>query len=85
MISVLLLAVAAAVAFWPAAPQGSRMLSPKPADPQKPTIVRPEFRPAIDALAYVRGRLLATDLLDEQAKSAIDTLTLSLVAGSDKP
>jgi hypothetical protein len=32
-----------------------------------------------------RLRLIQTDKLDDKAKSAIDTLTLALVAGSDHP
>jgi hypothetical protein len=32
----------------------------------------------------MRLRLIATDHLDEDVKAAIDTITLALVAGSDK-
>jgi hypothetical protein len=42
------------------------------------------FEEAIHNLAVVRVRLVASNLLDEQAKKAIDTLTLQLVAGSDQ-
>lgn len=42
------------------------------------------FEAAIHDLASVRSRLLATSLLDEPARKAIDTLTLQLVAGSEK-
>ena len=42
------------------------------------------FREAVDALAVVRGRLVATEKLDESAAKAIDIITLALVSGSDK-
>lgn len=45
---------------------------------------RPNFRMAVDSLAYVRSRLVVTDTLTEPTKAAIDTLTLALVSGSDK-
>ena len=90
MIAMLLLCAAAAVAFWPAQPSSGARLFPAavrpapPAPPAPPAVVkRPDFRSAIDSLAYVRSRLVATDALDEKAKAAIDVLTLALVAGSD--
>lgn len=46
--------------------------------------VGPTYQEAIADLASVRLRLLGTDGLTDQAKAAIDTLTLALVAGSDK-
>lgn len=45
------------------------------------------YEDAIHNLALVRSRLNATDLLGEEKspeRAAIDTLTLALVAGSDK-
>jgi hypothetical protein len=42
------------------------------------------YEAAIHNLALVRTRLVFTTLLDEPTKKAIDTLTLQLVAGSDK-
>ncbi|NDC63468.1 MAG: hypothetical protein EBZ59_05660 [Planctomycetia bacterium] len=92
MITALLFAAAAAVAFWPAQKVASSMFEAKPDAPApEPVPVcppsaarRPAFRPAIDSLAYVRSRLVATDSLDEKAKAAIDALTLALVAGSDQ-
>lgn len=45
---------------------------------------RPGFQPAIANLALVRMRLAQTELLDDATRKAIDTLTLALVAGSDK-
>lgn len=46
--------------------------------------VGPTYQEAIADLASVRLRLLGTDGLTDQAKAAIDTLTLALVSGSDK-
>jgi hypothetical protein len=85
MISLLLLGAAVAVAFWPSQPAAKRLLLPgQPLQPAAPAAVkRPDFRSAIDSLAYVRSRLSATDSLDDKAKAAIDVLTLALVAGSD--
>jgi hypothetical protein len=42
------------------------------------------YQSAIASLASVRSRLVATGGLTEPVKSAIDTLTLALVAGSDE-
>lgn len=42
------------------------------------------YETAIHNLAVVRSRLSATGQLNEGEKKAIDTLTLALVAGSDK-
>lgn len=42
------------------------------------------YQSAIASLASVRSRLVATAGLTEPVKSAIDTLTLALVAGSDE-
>ena len=54
-----------------------------PAGPAKRP-VGPTYQEAIADLASVRLRLLGTDGLTDQAKAAIDTLTLALVSGSDK-
>jgi hypothetical protein len=42
------------------------------------------YQKAMADLATVRRRLVETKQLDDQAKKAIDTLTLALVAGSDQ-
>jgi hypothetical protein len=78
-------AVAVVVLAWPklvalAAKVKERAVAPP--SPAVPTGVT--FEAAIHNLAAVRARLLASSLLDETAKKAIDTLTLQLVAGSDK-
>ena len=44
----------------------------------------PTYQEAMANLAFVRRRLLATETLGDEQKEAIDTLTLALVAGSDK-
>ena len=84
-----LLAVAAAVALWPTSASLTKTAKLKdifePAAQQKPSTPSIGFRDSIDALAQVRGRLIATELLDDKAKQAIDTLTLALVSGSEKP
>lgn len=43
----------------------------------------PTFAEAINALSVVRTRINHTDSLGDQQKSAIDSLTLALVDGSD--
>ena len=85
MISLALLAAAAAVIFWPIKPKAGTdssldLAAPAPV-PAKPT---PTYQSAISDLARVRLRLLQTDALDDKTKSAIDALTLALVGGSDK-
>ena len=55
-----------------------------PGDPVKLAAGPQATQAEIDSLAYCRARLGATDLLDDKTKAAIDTLTLALVAGSDK-
>jgi hypothetical protein len=83
MISVALLAAAAAVLFWPMKPKPVATLS-IPTDLPPPPKPSPTYQSAIADLARVRLRLLQTDALDDKTKAAIDTLTLALVGGSDK-
>jgi hypothetical protein len=86
--------VAVVVFAWPKIVAGVKALI---AAASVPRIVRPPAAPvaaglvgyesAIHNLALVRSRLNATDQLgDEKSpeRAAIDTLTLALVAGSDK-
>lgn len=93
-------AAAVVVAAWPSLKKAAAMLwaavkpAPGAAPPPAPhvlplpgsepvsTVV--SYESAIHDLAIVRSRLAATQLLDDPAKKAIDTLTLALVAGSDK-
>lgn len=49
-----------------------------------PRLLGPSFRDAINNLAGIRTRLVATDALGPEQKTAIDALTLALVDGSDK-
>jgi hypothetical protein len=50
--------------------------------PARPTAI--SYQGSMADLANVRKRLLDTNQLDDKVKAAIDTLTLALVAGSDK-
>lgn len=67
-------AVAVVVGLWP-----QLKLIPKVIPSSGPT-----YQEAIANLALVRARMLATDTLGDEQRKAIDTLTLALVAGSDK-
>ena len=90
MIFLLIIAAAVALLMWPES-KASVPSVPKPvplpsidvpAIPQPPKA--PSYRSAIESLAAVRSRLIATETLDDKAKAAINELTLCLVAGSDK-
>lgn len=90
MIFLLIIAAAVALLLWPES-KASVPATAKPvplpsidvpAIPQPPKA--PSYRSAIESLAAVRSRLIATDTLDDKAKAAINELTLCLVAGSDK-
>ena len=90
MIFLLIIAAAVALLLWPES-KASVPATAKPvplpsidvpAIPQPPRA--PSYRSAIESLAAVRSRLIATDTLDDKAKAAINELTLCLVAGSDK-
>jgi hypothetical protein len=86
--------IAAAVVAWPKVVAGYNFVVeklkvvplplPAPVAPQDGPV---GYEQAIHNLALVRSRLNATGLLgDEKSpqRAAIDTLTLALVAGSDK-
>lgn len=76
-----IVAAAAVVAAWPHLAKVVNIVWPKAAaSPAAPAT----YEVAIKNLAVVRSRLIATSLLAENEKKAIDTLTLALVAGSDK-
>jgi len=78
------LVAALLVASWPAIVKfvGTAKTWPifHPAAKPKSAVV---YEASLHALAICRSRIASTDLLDEKAKAAIDTLTLALVAGSD--
>jgi hypothetical protein len=85
-----ILAAAVFMLLWPdnttKAPTPAKV-SPLPSTPV-PAIPLPRKSPsymaAIESLAEVRNRLIATGTLDDKAIAAINDLTLCLVAGSDK-
>jgi hypothetical protein len=73
-----------AKAVWSALPGGVPAPAPPPEAPGQRAVT---YEQAIHNLALVRGRLNATGLLGDDKspqRAAIDTLTLALVAGSDK-
>lgn len=81
------LLVLAAIAFvlWPAEPKVESkpsILSGLPALPPRES--SNGYIETVKALQMVRGRLAATDKLDEAAQKCLDTLTLALLAGSDR-
>jgi hypothetical protein len=79
--------IAAGVVAWPKMVQIVRSLRGVLPAPQVTPPARVGYEDAIRNLAVVRARLLATGHLgDEKSpqRAAIDTLTLALVAGSDK-
>ena len=84
-------AIVAAIVFaWPKLVQAVKFLRGAipaiPAGPASPA-ASVSYQDAISNLALVRTRLNSTGLLgDEKSpqRAAIDTLTLALVAGSDK-
>ena len=88
MITTIFLAVAAIVAaVWPAKPKAFDLPWPLPgpspqAEPQPRGVT---YEAAIRALSQCRTRLVATETLGEKERAAIDTLTLALVNGSEKP
>jgi hypothetical protein len=77
----LLAAAAAALVLWP---KSNAAKNPSPFEMPPGERARPTYQASLSALATVRLRLLQTESLDEKAKAAIDSLTLGLVAGSDK-
>jgi hypothetical protein len=86
-------ALAAVVALWPnlagmaekAAAGVGGLVADKLVPPHEAAAADGSYHEAIADLANVRTRLLKTELLQEPQKAAIDTLTLALVGGSDKP
>ena len=86
MITYALLAAAAAIFLWPSSKARERqpIKSPSPFDLPIQAKGHPAYQASIMALTLVRQRLIATDSLSDKEKAAIDTLTLSLVAGSDR-
>ena len=85
MILLSCLVAAVAVLFWPAhkvtADYLPKFSLPKATEPVRETV---SYEAAIHDLAHMRLRLIATDHLDDAVRTAIDTITLALVAGSDQ-
>ena len=78
MIIASLLAAAAAVVLWPRGVSLPHFLSTSPATPAGVS-----FEASISDLASVRRRLANTSTLTAESVSAIETITLALVSGSD--
>lgn len=86
MITTILLGLAAiAAALWPSRPKPAEIAWPLPAPANDPQPRGISYEAAIRSLSQCRTRLVATDTLGEKERAAIDTLTLALVTGSDKP
>lgn len=81
MTYVILIAAAAAVLFWPSKAKLPALPTPRPAKPD-PKVAT--FLEATAALAAVRHRLVAGELLGDDEREAINVLQLALTAGSDK-
>ena len=85
MILISCLVAAVAVLFWPShkvtADYLPKFSLPKATEPVRETV---SYEAAIHDLAHMRLRLIATDHLDDAVRTAIDTITLALVAGSDQ-
>lgn len=96
MITLLLLAAAAAYLLWPASkpdgvPQAGDLFPGWPPSPPatvaqavEPAAAAPAARDAIDSLLEVRDRLAATDALDDDSAKAVDVLWLDLLHGSQR-
>lgn len=82
MIPSLLVGAALLLLFSPWAIKAGAKILVTPSTP-KPSGPGVTYQKAMADLATVRRRLVETKQLDDQAKKAIDTLTLALVAGSD--
>ena len=87
MIYLCILAAALLLLLWPEQTKNPKRIEPLPSVPV-PAIPLPRKSPsymaAIESLAEVRSRLIATGTLDDKAIAAINDLTLCLVTGSDK-
>lgn len=74
-------AAAVGIGAWPRIAPLLRLL-PKPTVPASGAAIT--YQAALEALAVVRSRLVAAGGVGDDAGKAIETLTLALVAGSDK-
>jgi hypothetical protein len=86
MLTVLLIAAAAAAILWPSPKarthfDGELGVDIKPPAPR--TMQAPSYPVAMEALCVVRKRLAHTSHLTDQERQAITLLTLALVSGGD--
>lgn len=87
MISATLLIAAAAgvLLLWPASqPQKPQPVIPSLPDSAAAPSQRPSYHSAMTALAVVRTRLSQTETLTEKERECITSLTVALIAGSDR-
>jgi hypothetical protein len=86
--NLLYIAAAVVVVAWPQIQQAIAYVRALPAFKKGGVAAKLEdevaYEVALHSLAICRARIVATEHLDDKAKAAIDTLTLALVAGSDK-
>lgn len=83
----ILVAVAIAFVLWPSAPKKDESQPSLLA--RLPTVSAEQpsggsYMDAVKALQLVRGRLVATDKLDDAARKNLDMIMLYLLAGSEK-
>lgn len=70
--------------LWPRGDGAKSVVTISTPTASTPAAAGPNYQAAVANLSAVRSRLVKTSSLTDEAKSAIDTLTLALVAGSDK-
>jgi hypothetical protein len=85
MTPILLVVAAGVIWLWPAKSTPSPTLSVQTQDVRTPIVQHPSYHASLMAMSTVRQRLLQTERLDEKCRSAIDSLVLALVSGSDQP
>lgn len=84
MMTWLLAVAAAAVALWPTGKKPGGFSLDDLAGLEPPPKRAGNYLDAVAALQVVRARLVHTDELSDEAVEALNTLTLSLAAGSDE-
>ena len=84
MMTWLLAVAAAAVALWPTGKKPGGFSLDDLAVLEPPPKKAGNYLDAVAALQTVRARLVHTDELSDEAVEALNTLTLSLAAGSDE-
>ncbi len=84
MIVHILLAAAALMLLWPSGKKPALPALPLPSPGVAPVPAAPKYIEAMTALQVVRHRISETQLLGDEQQTAINVLTLALVAGSEK-